>query len=133
MPTTKHLANTRLRNPSETTVLSKTYKLARSLPGALLGNLGRLLGARGPAGARAKMYFRLLSASGPRAGLPGPVLGRFVPEPYCERIKNRSQIARAEGPGSLGSNFGPFALGFRTKAAQNRPRKSGPGTGSNIN
>ncbi len=33
-------------------------------------------------------------------------------------------------PGQFGTGFGPFALGFRPKPAQNRFRKPGPGTGS---
>ncbi len=35
---------------------------------------------------------RLLNGvSGPRAGLPGPILERFWPDAYCERTKNRHQ------------------------------------------
>ena len=42
----------------------------------------------------------------------------------------RSKTARAEGPGSLGPDFGPSTLALRRKSAQNQPRKPGPGTGS---
>ncbi len=38
----------------------------------------------------------------PGVGLSGPVLGRLGPQSQCERIKIRSQIARAGGPGKLG-------------------------------
>ncbi len=50
--------------------------------------------------------FRGRFGAGPRAGLPGPVWGRFGPETQCGRIKIRSQVARADGPGSLGLDFG---------------------------
>ncbi len=61
-----------------------------------------------------------------RAGF-GPVLaGRRM-----RADQTGSQIARAEGPGSLGSGFGPFAPGLGPNLAQN-PRKPGPGTGSII-
>ncbi len=43
------------------------------------------------------MYLRLLSsASGPCAGLPGPVLGGIWPESLRERTYIRSQTSQAE-------------------------------------
>ncbi len=44
----------------------------------------------------------------------------------------RSEIARAEGPGTFGQDVGPFALAFRSKPVQIRPRKPGQGNGSII-
>ncbi len=68
-------------------------------------------------------YFRLCnSASGPRTGLPGPILDRL--QAYCKRTKHRPQIARAFGPGSLGPLFGSVCVRL---AAKTKPVQTGPG------
>ncbi len=69
----------------------------------------------------------LNSASGPRAWLPGMVLGRFWPQGQCERTNNRSQTAREAWP-----VIGSFEFGLRPTPAQNRPWNPSPGTGSSI-
>ncbi len=78
-------------------------------------------------------YFRSLTgACGPRAGLPGPVLGLLWLHSSCERTKRRSRIAWAPSPDPLGPDFGPFTQALRPRPAQNRSRKPGPGTGSMV-
>ena len=57
-----------------------------------------------------------------------PPLHCCWPETLCERTKIQSQLARAEGSGSLGLAAVPFALGGLPHAGQNRPR---PGQTSN--
>ncbi len=42
----------------------------------------------------------------------------------CGWTKNQSQTARADGPGSLGPEFGPSALALRPNSAQTRAPKS---------
>ncbi len=82
---------------------------------------------------KAHLGFRLRnSASGPRTGLPLPVLGQCWLQAQCEWTKKRSRIARAEGPGSFGTVVDPFAPGSRPKTDENRSWKPGPGTGNNI-
>ncbi len=58
-------------------------------------------------------YFRLLkSASGPRTGLPGPVLGRFWSQTHCERTKNLYQTAwHCPSRGSMGREPPQFKSG----------------------
>ncbi len=85
--------------------------------------------ARAASSLEASHHFRLLnSASGPRAGLPG----RFGAAIGNKIGAADRQIARAEGPDSLGPVLCPFELGLRPKPAQNRPRKPGQGTGRII-
>ncbi len=76
---------------------------------------------------------RLLnSAFGPRAGLPGSVLGRFLPASLVRTGHKSVPNCPGRWPGRLGPVSRPFALGLRPKPAQSLPREPGPGTGSTL-